>query len=286
MPELPEVEIIRRGLAPAIQDKVVTDIIINRSDLRGGVPASLPDIIQGQRVNTIKRRGKYILAFTDSRAGFVLHLGMSGRLKIFQPGQFYAPQKHDHIVMRMADRTQVVFNDPRRFGMFYSVRADNWESQAPFATMGPEPLGDDFTGTVLLARLRGKKTPVKAALLDQRIVAGVGNIYACEALFESGIHPQRSAASIRKPESEKLAAAIRSVLERAIAAGGSSLRDYRQTNGDAGYFQHSFSVYDREASACPGCDCAVQKTGGIRRIVQSGRSSFFCPRKQQAGSRR
>lgn len=281
MPELPEVEITRRGLAPAMLDKRIETIHLNRFDLRGGIPADLKDSIQGRLLITTKRRGKYILGFTDSGAGFVLHLGMSGRIRIHAPGEIYKPQKHDHVIFTMSDKTKVVFNDPRRFGMLYSANEKNWERQKPFNMMGPEPLENDFNGKVLAEKLCGKKTLIKTALLDQRIVAGVGNIYACEALFEAGIAPERIASSVSGREAEKLAKAIRDVLNKAIASGGSSLKDYRQTDGSTGTFQHEFSVYDREGEACPGCDCVIGKTGGVVRMVQAGRSTFFCARRQK-----
>ena len=286
MPELPEVEIVRRGLTPAMLDKHIKTITLNRSDLRGGIPGNLKSSIQGARVITTLRRGKYIMVFTEGGAGFVLHLGMSGRIKIHPPGQDYAPAKHDHVIFTMDDNTQVIFNDPRRFGMLYSVRAESWQNDQPFASMGPEPLDDHFTGEKLAARLRGRRTPIKSALLDQKIVAGIGNIYACEALFESAISPFRLADSITPREAAALAESVRGVLLRALASGGSSLKDYRHTDGNLGYFQHSFSVYDREGLACPGCDCDILKTGGIQRIVQAGRSTFHCPRKQNAKPKR
>ena len=280
MPELPEVEIVRRGLMPAILDKHIKTIVLNRSDLRGGIPLNLVKSIQGSRIITTQRRGKYILVFTENGAGFVLHLGMSGRIDVRGPKQKYEPRKHDHVVIIMDDETRVIFNDPRRFGMLYSVREDSWKSEAPFASMGPEPLDDDFDGDVLFKKLRGRRTPIKSALLDQKIVAGIGNIYACEALFESGISPFRIADSIVAPEAKALARALKNVLNSALESGGSSLKDYRHTDGSSGYFQHSFSVYDRQGVACPGCDCDITKTGGINRVVQAGRSTFYCPVKQ------
>lgn len=281
MPELPEVEIVRRGLGPAIMDKHVKNIILNRSDLRGGIPANFKFIIEKNRIIATKRRGKYILVFTDSGAGFVLHLGMSGRIHIHRPEEDYHPAKHDHVVFTMDDHTRVVFNDPRRFGMLYLTHARTWEKEAPFDVMGPEPLAEDFKGKILAARLKNRRGPIKGALLDQKIVAGVGNIYACEALFESGIHPEKPAGEIQGAAAEKLARAIRSVLSKALKAGGSSLKDYKHTDGSLGYFQTQFSVYDRMGASCPGCDCNIAKTGGITRSIQSGRSSFYCPRKQK-----
>ena len=227
------------------------------------------------------RRGKYILVFLDNGKGFALHLGMSGRIQIRAPGEEHERLKHDHIGLSMKDGSQIIFNDARRFGMVFLVDRDTWEKESSFAGMGPEPLSNHFSGEALAKKLKGKKSPIKTALLDQRVVAGVGNIYACEALFESCISPVKPAGELTVNECNKLAASIRNVLNKAIKAGGSSLRDYRNTKGDLGYFQHHFSVYDREGKACPDCTCNVLKTGAVQRIVQAGRSTFYCPKKQQ-----
>lgn len=281
MPELPEVETVRRGLAQSIIGKSFSSIDVRRSDLRVPVPGDLVSAIKGCRVEDIVRRGKYIVIFSGGAPAMIMHLGMSGRVDILKGNSSeskYKAQKHDHVIFTMSDETKVVFSDPRRFGMLYLVSADGWESRKPFSTMGPEPLEPGFDGRALEENLRGRKGNIKSALLDQGVVAGVGNIYACEALFASGIHPERQAGSVKGKEAGRLADAIRSVLKKAIAAGGSSLKDYRKTDGSLGYFQHSFSVYDKEGRKCPGCTC---KNNRVQRIVQAGRSTFFCPVKQK-----
>lgn len=281
MPELPEVEIVRRGLDPVLTDNVITGVDLWRSNLRTPIPKNFKKALESAKVVQTARRGKYILVFLDNGQGFALHLGMSGRIMIHEPGAEYTREKHDHIGFRMKSGAQVIFNDARRFGMVFLVERDTWEKESAFAAMGPEPLGNKFNGEILFKKLKGKKAPIKAALLDQRVVAGVGNIYACEALFESRISPTKLAGKLTKDECERLTAAIRNVLNKAIKEGGSSLRDYRNTKGDLGYFQHHFSVYDREGKQCPGCNCNILKTGGVRRIVQAGRSTFYCSKKQQ-----
>jgi formamidopyrimidine-DNA glycosylase len=204
---------------------------------------------------------------------------MSGRIVFYGPG--YRPQTHDHFILHLEDGQCVVLNDPRRFGIVDLVRADALGTHTLFAHLGPEPLGNEFSAPFLESALKNRKTAIKLAIMDQTVVVGVGNIYASEALFLSGINPNRAANKVRGERAEKLVAAIRTVLKRAIKAGGSTLRDHRQANGELGYFQHSFSVYDRAGQACPGCDCDIDSTGGIQKIVQGGRSSFYCPRKQK-----
>jgi formamidopyrimidine-DNA glycosylase len=288
MPELPEVEIVRRGLEPAVKGQVITHVDVWRANLRKPIPENFKALLEHKKITGTGRRGKYILVYLENGDGFALHLGMSGRIKIFTAGEKSERLKHDHFQLRMKNGTRVVFNDARRFGMIFPV-SRFWEKESPFSAMGPEPLGKKFNAQILAENLRERRTPVKTALLDQRVVAGVGNIYACEALYEAGIHPMRIAASLNREECRKLAAAIRMILKKAIAEGGSSLRDYRNTKGDLGYFQHHFSVYDRAGKPCPGCTCNPLKTGGIKRIVQAGRSTFYCPEKQRpekAGGKR
>lgn len=279
MPELPEVEIVKRGLEPVLARSRVKGFRVNRADLRIPVPPELPGLLAGRQIGVLMRRGKYILAFADTGEGFVLHLGMSGRVRIYGPGEGYALERHDHAVFEMEDGSCIVYNDARRFGFIDRVSADNWQERSPFDRMGPEPLDENFSGDVLARAFEGRKMPVKAALLDQSVVAGIGNIYACEALYRSGIAPQRAASSISGEEAGRLAPAIREVLAEAIAAGGSTLRDHRLTDGSLGYFQHRFAVYDREGAACPDCDC--KDPAGIVRIVQGGRSTFYCPARQE-----
>ncbi len=261
-------------------DRSVEQLIFNRPNLRFPLPQNLPREMQGQKVKSVSRRGKYILVFAGGGQGFVLHLGMSGVVRIEPSPQDRLNEKHDHVEFLLGGGVRVVFNDPRRFGFLESLHEESWESYPAFKAMGPEPLGNDFNGPVLGASLAGRKTAIKIALLDQRIVSGIGNIYACESLYMAEIDPHRPAGSLSADECEKLARAIKSVLIAAIEAGGSSLKDYRHVDGKLGYFQTSFAVYDREGVACPHCDCDMLKEGGVRRIVQSGRSTFYCPHKQ------
>lgn len=278
MPELPEVEIVRRGLQDTLSGQTIENIQINRHDLRVPIPQNFASSLRGHRVETLLRRGKYIIGFTNAQNGdepkaFVLHLGMSGRIKIFTPNQEYIPKNHDHVILTTTKKARIVFYDPRRFGMLYEINPIDWTEQKPFCQMGPEPLEDGFDGPVLQDALQRKRTPIKTALLDQKTVAGVGNIYACEALYQSGIHPERPSHSLSDDEATRLASAVCDVLRKAIDAGGSTLRDYAQTDGSLGYFQHQFNVYDRADHPCPDQDCV----GHIQRITQSNRSTFYCP---------
>jgi formamidopyrimidine-DNA glycosylase len=243
--------------------------------------------LTGARVERLRRRSKYILADMDTGETLLIHLGMSGRVLISgeQLGAFLhdhaAPQAHDHIVLDMEGGARVTYNDPRRFGMWDLMETGMEEGHRLLAGLGPEPLGNAFDEPYLVACLKGRNTPIKAALLDQRVVAGLGNIYACEALFRAGLSPRRLAANVAGRRTARLVAAIKAVLEEAIAAGGSSLRDYVQATGELGYFQHAWRVYDREGLPCRGCSCDTARTGGVRRIVQSGRSTFLCPVRQR-----
>lgn len=276
MPELPEVETIRRGLAPVLEGRIIERAAVRRHDLRVPVPADLARRVKGQRVERLIRRGKYILGELSGGQALVMHMGMSGRMKIIAPGASSEMEKHDHIILYISNGFRIVMNDPRRFGMFY-LAPENWGNVAPFVAMGPEPLSNDFNGPVLEEKLKRLTCTIKAALLDQRVVAGVGNIYACEALYEAGISPLRRAGTVKGARAESLARAVKAVLCRAIAAGGSSLKDYRQADGSLGYFQTLFSVYDRAGEPCPGCDCKK----GVRKIAQAGRSSFYCAARQK-----
>lgn len=288
MPELPEVETVRRGLAPVMEGQRIARADIRRPDLRWPFPERMADRLTGQKVLQLRRRSKYILADLDSGETLILHLGMSGRMLISRPEgpraetcDFFhahpAPEKHDHVVFDMEDGTRITFNDARRFGAMDLVATEACEAHRMLAGLGPEPLGNAFSEGYLAERLKGRTTPIKAALLDQRIVAGLGNIYVCETLFRAGLSPTRHAGRISGARSAALVPIIREVLNEAIEAGGSSLRDYRQAGGELGYFQHAFRVYGREGAPCvtPGC------AGLVRRIVQSGRSSFYCPRCQR-----
>ena len=280
MPELPEVETIRRGLALRLEGRRLLRVTQRRADLRLAMPARLAERLEGRRVVRLDRRAKYLLVRLDDGTVLILHLGMSGRLLI---GEATAepPGRHDHLIFEADDGTVVRFNDARRFGLVDLADAADLENHSLLRGLGPEPLGNDFNGPVLAAALAGKATPIKAALLDQRVVAGLGNIYVAESLFWAGLSPKRLARTVQGDRAERLARAIRRVLTEAIAAGGSPLRDYVQASGELGYFQHRFAVYDRSRQACPGCDCALARTGGIRRIVQAGRSTFYCPRRQR-----
>jgi formamidopyrimidine-DNA glycosylase len=281
MPELPEVETVRGGIEKAALGKIIKEITVNRRDLRFPLSEEFEEALTGARFENFTRRGKYVIAHISGGHVMVLHLGMSGRVRIFAPDQEYTARKHDHVIFTLDDGARLVFEDPRRFG-YILLRADeDWEALPPFDAMGPEPLGNEFNGDILRVKLKGRKTPIKTALLDQRIVAGLGNIYVCEALYRAGIHPARLSGKVKPAESEALTRHIRDVLKDAIKAGGSTLRDYQKTDGSLGYFQYSFGVYDREGQACPDCDCDVLKTGGVARMVQSGRSSYYCARRQK-----
>ena len=278
MPELPEVETVRRGLLPVMEGQVITLATVNRDGLRWPFPPDMAKRLTGARVNTLRRRSKYILADLSTNETLLIHLGMSGRMLISGQtlGAFHhdhpAPQKHDHVVLDMAGGARVTFNDARRFGAMDLMPTASADSHTLLAALGPEPLGNGFDERYLIERLRGRNTPVKSALLDQHIVAGLGNIYVCETLYRARIAPQTKAGALAADQVAALVPIIRTVLAEAIEAGGSSLRDFRQADGELGYFQHSFQVYDREGQPCltPGCGTAVG------RIVQSGRSSFYC----------
>ena len=279
MPELPEVETVRRGLAPVMEGQVIAQARVNRPDLRWPFPPDMAARLTGRRITALRRRSKYILADLDSGESLLIHLGMSGRMLVSGDplGRFVhdhpAAEKHDHVVLDMANGARITFNDPRRFGAMDLLDTASADHHKLLAQIGPEPLGNDFSEPYLVAAFKGRNTPVKSALLDQRIVAGLGNIYVCETLFRAGISPRRKAGQIAATRVAGLVPIIRQVLAEAIEAGGSSLRDFRQADGELGYFQHSFDAYGREGEPCRAPDC----TGTIRRIVQSGRSTFYCP---------
>jgi formamidopyrimidine-DNA glycosylase len=279
MPELPEVETVRRGLLSVMEGRVITYAAINRPDLRWPFPVGMAARLTGKRVLALRRRSKYILADLDSGETLIIHLGMSGRMLISGAmlGGFHhdhpAPAKHDHVVLDIEGGARITFNDARRFGSMDLIATDVADSHLLLRNLGPEPLGNAFSGPYLLDRLKSRNTPIKSALLDQSIVAGLGNIYVCEVLFRAHINPARKAGQIAVARVASLVPIIRDVLADAIDAGGSSLRDYRQADGELGYFQHAFKVYGREGEPCVTAGC----TSTIARIVQSGRSSFFCP---------
>ncbi len=283
MPELPEVETVRRGLEPVMTGRLITLAQVNRPDLRWPFPVGMASRLTGARVLGLRRRSKYILADLSSGETLLVHLGMSGRMLISGQmlGDFHhahpAPAKHDHVVLDMEGGARVTFNDARRFGAMDLFATGHDDEHMLLAALGPEPLGNAFDEPYLIARLKGRNTPIKSALLDQRIVAGLGNIYVSEVLHRAGISPKRRAGQIAALRVASLVPLIRDVLTEAITAGGSSLRDYRQTDGELGYFQHNFRVYDRDGEPCPSPACK----GQITRIVQSGRSSFYCPHCQR-----
>lgn len=283
MPELPEVETVRAGLSPVMEGRTILKAAVNRPDLRFALPDRMAERLTGARVLGLRRRSKYILADLSSSETLLIHLGMSGRMLVTgaQIGGFHhdhpAPQKHDHVILDMDGGARITFNDARRFGAMDLMPTATAEGHKLLRDIGPEPLGNQFNETYLAARLKGRAMPIKAALLDQKIVAGLGNIYVSEALFRAGVDPRRAAGTLKARQVAVLVSVVRDVLAEAIAAGGSSLKDYRQADGELGYFQHSFRVYDQAGEPCPTPGCA----GRIERIVQSGRSSFFCPRCQR-----
>lgn len=280
MPELPEVETVRRGLARALEGRRLTGVENRRADLRFPLPPRFRQRLCGRTVEAIGRRGKFLLIGLSGELTLIAHLGMSGRFRVFD-GPLPPLEPHDHVVFRTDAGTTVRFHDPRRFGFMDLIDTTDAARHPMIARLGLEPLAEGFSGGVLAPLLKGRRAPIKAALLDQSVVAGLGNIYACEALFRAGISPKRTAATVQGRRADRLASAIKEVLVDAIAAGGSSLRDHRQTSGELGYFQTAFAVYDRESRACPGCTCDPATTGGVKRIAQSGRSTFYCARKQR-----
>ncbi len=283
MPELPEVETVRRGLAPVMEGRRLARVEQNRPDLRWPLPEAFSARLTGRTVLRLGRRSKYLLAELDGDETLIVHLGMSGRMLVEADavGDFvHAAGRlpaHDHVVFHVEGGPRIAFNDARRFGAMDLWPTATLESHRLLAALGPEPLSNAFHDAHLAARLAGRRTPIKAALLDQRIVAGLGNIYVCEALHRAQIAPARLAGSLSRPRVARLAAAIRETLEAAIEAGGSSLRDFRHADGELGYFQHAFRVYGREGGPCLRDGCG----GVVGRLVQSARSSFWCPRCQR-----
>jgi formamidopyrimidine-DNA glycosylase len=293
MPELPEVETVRRGLQPAMEGARIKKAEVRRKDLRFPFQKDFVARLQGQTVTGLGRRAKYLMADLSSGDVLLMHLGMSGSFRVVNddngatPGRFHHPRvedrAHDHVVFHMSSGAAIVFNDPRRFGYMKIIGRHAIEEEPLLRDLGPEPLGNEFDADMLARSCANKKTSLKAALLDQRVVAGLGNIYVCEALFRAHLSPRRLAATLATKKGEttdharRLVEAIHDVLNQAIKAGGSSLRDHRQTTGELGYFQHSFQVYDREGEKCQSKGCG----GIVRRFTQNGRSTFWCPKCQK-----
>jgi formamidopyrimidine-DNA glycosylase len=287
LPELPEVETVRLGLQPTLLGFKFTFVQTRRGDLRIPFPENFENRLVGRHVKRLWRRAKYILADLDGGETLVIHLGMSGRISVYRngstvhPGSYYhqpasnelASGKHDHVVFDTDAPAHIVFTDHRRFGLMTLVETVSIESHKLFRGLGIEPLSEEFNPAHLRLSLKDKKTPVKSALLDQRVIAGLGNIYVCEALWRAGISPRRRASRVTSKQIALLVPSIQAVLREAVRLGGSSLRDHRRTDGELGEFQKNFAVYDREREPCLRNDC----TGIIRRIVQAGRSSFYCP---------
>lgn len=282
MPELPEVETVMRGMRVHLEGHTISRASTHHTGLRWPFPPDLARALSGRRIDGFARRGKYILITLSGGMVMMLHLGMSGRIVLSEMDPTLpdaGPAPHEHLVITTAQGARCGLVDPRRFGMVDLVAVDQAESHRLLAGMGPEPLGNRFDGAWLAARGQGRRGSIKSLLLDQRVVAGLGNIYVAEALFRARIHPARAAGDVGRAEYDRLAAEIRAVLEEAIAAGGSSLRDYVQPDGELGYFQHAWRVYGREGAGCPECP-GPPVCDGVVRITQSGRSSFFCPRLQ------
>jgi formamidopyrimidine-DNA glycosylase len=293
MPELPEVETVRRGLQPAMEGARIKKAEVRRKDLRFAFQKDFVNRLEGQTVTGLGRRAKYLMADLASGDVLLMHLGMSGSFRVISdgngnvPGQFHHPRgedrAHDHVVFHMSSGAAIIFNDPRRFGYMKIIAREAIEEEPLLSGLGPEPLGNEFNADMLARACVNRKTSLKAALLDQRVVAGLGNIYVCEALFRAHLSPRRLAATLSTKKNEttdharRLVEAIRGVLNQAIKAGGSSLRDHRQTSGELGYFQHSFQVYDREGEKCQTKGCG----GIVRRFNQNGRSTFWCPKCQK-----
>jgi formamidopyrimidine-DNA glycosylase len=301
MPELPEVETVRRGLQPVMEGSQILKAEARRKDLRFAFQKDFVARLTGQTVTGLGRRAKYLMADLASGDVLLMHLGMSGSFRVVKdedthaPGKFHHPRAedraHDHVVFHMSSGAAVIFNDPRRFGYMKIIARNALDDEPLLRGLGPEPLGNEFDAAMLARACANKKTSLKAALLDQRVVAGLGNIYVCEALFRSHLSPRRLAATLatkaapRKgvaggeptDHAKRLVAAIHAVLNQAIKAGGSSLRDHRQTSGELGYFQHSFQVYDREGEKCQTAGCS----GIVKRFTQNGRSTFWCPKCQK-----
>ena len=282
MPELPEVETVCRGIAPTLKGKLICGVVVRRFDLRLPIPKNFVARVKSQRVLSVKRRGKYILIELSGQNSIICHLGMSGRLTVHKTGQ-RAPLAgpHDHVDLVTENGDSIRFNDPRRFGLITLVNTNDIMSHKLFRNMGPEPLSEVFNPITLIDSLSNKEISIKEALLNQQIVAGLGNIYVCESLYRSGISPKRLAKNVRGKRAFRLVYAIKDVLQGALEAGGSSIKDHINPNGQLGYFQTTFNVYSKEGKPCSNADCDSRVCCGIKRIVQGGRSTFYCSYKQR-----
>lgn len=279
MPELPEVETIKNALIKAVDKANITKVSIFNNHFRKIIPDDFARRIEGAQIMAIRRKAKYLLLELSNGLTVIWHLGMSGKVKIsdFPPENL---EKHDHVLIE-TDKGTVVFNDVRRFGMLTYEETDKLDDCFLFSHIGADPFDERLDGLYLYNKLQNKKIPIKAALLDQEIVNGIGNIYASEALFDAGIRPTRPAGELSRKDCGKLLESVRRILRRAIEAGGSSIHDYRKPDGSLGYFQNMHCVYNKTGQKCPGCTCNVAQTGGIKKIVLAGRSTFYCPVKQK-----
>lgn len=276
MPELPEVETVKRGIIPLLEGRRIAQVITRRDTLRIPLPDQFSERLRGCKVEQITRRAKYLLLHLDNGESLICHLGMSGKMTLKSAADRDTPDvfaKHDHVIIETDRQDLVIYNDPRRFGLMTLCDRDKLDQHRLFCDMGPEPLGNEFQADYLFNKIKTRRSPIKTILLDQRVVVGLGNIYVCEALFLAGIAPEKKAYDLKLSDVEKLIPIIRDVLQRAIEAGGSTLKDYARVDGELGYFQHSFKVYGREGDKCvnEGCDHPIE------RIIQSNRSTFYCP---------
>ncbi len=281
MPELPEVETVARGMAESLTNEKIIELEQRRAGLRFPFPENLKRDVENNKVIDVKRRAKYIWMELSNNKTVIIHLGMSGKVLIHPKGSNLEIQKHDHLIFRTESGIVTVLNDTRRFGVVDIEDTNKINQHKFFNNLGPEPLSDDFNPDYLAQKLKGKNSSIKNALMDQSISAGMGNIYVCDSLYYTGVHPARTASSLTKKEIKELVQNIKTVLTDSIKAGGSSLRDYVQSTGEMGYFQKQWAVYGKDGDQCINCDCDIEKTGGVQKIKQSGRASFYCDKKQK-----
>ena len=276
MPELPEVETVKRGIIPLLEGRRILQVIQRRDSLRIPLPDNFAGRLKGRKIEQITRRAKYLLLYLDGNETLICHLGMSGKMTLVAAKHRKTPDefaKHDHIILESDRHDLVIYNDPRRFGLMTLCATDQLDQHPLFCKMGPEPLGNEFNASYLLEKIKNRRSVIKTIFLDQRVVVGLGNIYVCEALFVAGLSPLKKACDLGADDCEKIIPIIRDILTRAIAAGGSTLKDYARVDGELGYFQHNFKVYGREGETCRNKNCSTK----IERIIQSNRSTFYCP---------